>query len=79
VPPQPKLTRIPKGRLLAVDRLPPDQPHAAVLCLDDRWHQVTIMAWCRLGRSWAVLLSWPDGHQDWRIHDPQYLRPYIET
>jgi hypothetical protein len=74
VPPQPVLTRIPQGQLLDADRLPPEWRHAAVLCADDRWHPVTIVAWCRYRQSWAVLLRWPDGHQDWRVHDPHYLR-----
>jgi hypothetical protein len=78
VPVQPLLTRIPQIELIDASRLPPDWPQAVVLCADDQWHPVTILAWCRHRRGWAVLIRWPDGSEDWRVHDARHLMRSIE-
>lgn len=75
---QPVLTRVPQGELIGADRLSPQWPQASVLFTDGRWHPATIVAWCRYQQGWAALLHWPDGHEDWRRHDPQCLLRSVE-
>jgi len=70
---QPLLTLVPRGILIDADRASPSWPQAAVLFDDDRWQVVTIVAWCRYRQGWAVLIRWPDGHEDWRRHDARSL------
>lgn len=70
---QPLLALVPRGNLIDADRLSPAWPQAAAWYDDDRWRLVTITAWCRHRQGWAVLIRWPDGHEDWRQHDPRYL------
>ena len=45
---------------------------------DGKWRVVTILAWCRYRQGWAVLIRWPDGHEDWRRHDAHYLVRSLE-
>jgi hypothetical protein len=75
---QPVLTRVPQGELIGADRLSPQWPQAMVLFSDGRWRPATIVAWCRYRHGWAALLHWPDGHEDWRHHDPQCLLRSVE-
>ena len=76
--PQPTLERIPQGALLGSDRVAPGWLQAVASFTDGYWHPVTIVAWCRYGRGWAALIRWPDGHEDWRRHDPRCLRRSVE-
>jgi hypothetical protein len=52
------------------DRLQPRWPEATVLFTDGQWRSATIIAWCRYRQTWAVLIRWPDGTEDWREYDP---------
>jgi hypothetical protein len=74
VTPQPVLVRIPRGQLMHVNRLEPVWTQAVALFTDDRWRPATVLAWCRLLGSWAALIQWPDGTQDWRAYDARCLR-----
>jgi hypothetical protein len=74
VGPQPVPQRIPRGELLAIDRVAPPWPDAEVLFTDHRWRTVTVLAWCKYRRGWAALIRWPDGSEEWRRHDPRFLR-----
>jgi len=48
---------------------------AEVLYSDTSWRPVTVLGWARFRGSWAVLIRWPDGSQDWRAYDGRSLRP----
>lgn len=48
---------------------------AEVLYSDRSWRPVTVVAWARYRASWAVLIRWADGSQDWRAYDSRSLRP----
>jgi hypothetical protein len=74
VKPQPVLVRIPRGQLMHVVRLQPTWTHAVALFTDDQWRPATVQAWCRLQGSWAALIEWADGTQDWRAYDARCLR-----
>jgi len=74
VTPQPATVRIPQGELLGIDRIAPPWPQADVLFTDEQWRPATVLAWCRYRRGWAALMRWPDGTEDWRIHDPECIR-----
>lgn len=76
--PEPTLARLPRGQLLDAERLPPHWPQAIVLFTDNRWRPATILAWCRYGRGWAVLVRWPDGAEDWSVHDPERVARSVE-
>ena len=52
------------------DRLQPRRPDATILLTDERWRPATIVAWCRYQQTWAVLIRWSDGTEDWRTYDP---------
>jgi len=34
-----------------------------VLCSDESWRQVSVLAWASRRGGWAVLIRWPDGHR----------------
>jgi hypothetical protein len=70
---QPVLALVPRGILIDAERISPAWPQAAVRCDGDQWQLVTIVAWCRYRGGWAVLIRWPDGHEDWRHYDAQHL------
>src|SRR5437870_2267779 len=48
---------------------------AEVLFSDQAWRPVLVLAWVRHGGSWAVLIRWSDGSEDWRAYDSRFLRP----
>jgi hypothetical protein len=77
VKPQPVAARIPAGKLLNIDRQSPPWPQADVLFTDDQWQQTTVLAWCRYRRGWAALMRWAGGTEDWRVHDPDCIRPSV--
>ena len=70
MPPEPVLARVPRGSFIYADRLQPRWPQASVLFTDDHWRSATVIAWCRYQKTWAALIRWPDGIEDWRIYDP---------
>ena len=71
---QPVPERIPQGELLGLDRVTPLWTEADVLFTDRCWRPATVVAWCRYRRGWAALIRWADGTEEWRRHDPGYLR-----
>jgi hypothetical protein len=48
-----------------------------VLFTDSCWHPAEIIAWCRHQDGWAALIRWPDGREDWWLHDPRSLRQSV--
>jgi hypothetical protein len=71
----PLLDLVPKGTVMHADRLAPSWPAVTVLHSDGHWHHATLLAWCRYRSGWAAFIRWRDGTEDWRKHDPAYLRP----
>jgi hypothetical protein len=69
------LARVPAGDLIDRIRHEPKLRAAEVLHSDTTWRPCTVLAWARHRGSWAVLIRWPDGHEDWREYDPRNIRP----
>jgi hypothetical protein len=69
------LARVPAGDLIDRMRHEPKLRTAEVLHSDTTWRPCTILAWARHRDTWAVLIRWPDGHDDWREYDPRHIRP----
>jgi hypothetical protein len=69
------LARVPAGDLIDRMRHEPKLRAAEVLHSDATWRQCTVLAWARHRGAWAVLIRWPDGHDDWREYDPRHMRP----
>ena len=69
------LARVPAGDLIDRMRHEPKLRAAEVLHSDTTWRPCTVLAWARHRGSWAVLIRWPDGHEDWREYDPRNIRP----
>src|SRR5262250_2161585 len=69
------LARVPAGDLIDRMRHEPKLRTAEVLHSDTTWRPCTVLAWARHRGSWAVLIRWPDGHEDWREYDPRHIRP----
>src|SRR5215469_3818402 len=71
----PMLARVPAGDLIDRMRHEPKMRAAEVLHSDTTWRPCTVLAWARHRGAWAVLIRWPDGHDDWREYDPRHIRP----
>lgn len=69
------LARVPAGDLIDRMRHEPKLRAAEVLHSDTTWRPCTVLAWARHRGAWAVLIRWPDGHDDWREYDPRHIRP----
>ena len=69
------LARVPAGDLIDRMRHEPKLRSAEVLHSDTTWRPCIVLAWARHRGSWAVLIRWPDGHEDWRAYDPRNIRP----
>jgi hypothetical protein len=69
------LARVPAGDLIDRMRHEPKLRSAEVLHSDTTWRPGTVLAWARHRGAWAVLIRWPDGHDDWREYDPRHIRP----
>jgi hypothetical protein len=69
------LARVPAGDLIDRARHEPKLRAAEVLHSDGTWRPCTVLAWARHRGSWAVLIRWPDGHDDWREYDLRHIRP----
>ena len=69
------LARVPAGDLIDRMRHEPKLRSAEVLHSDTTWRPCTVLAWARHRGAWAVLIRWPDGHDDWREYDPRHIRP----
>jgi hypothetical protein len=69
------LARVPAGDLIDRMRHEPKLRSAEVLHSDTTWRPCTVLAWARHRGSWAVLIRWPGGHEDWREYDPRNIRP----
>jgi len=69
------LARVPAGDLIDRMRHEPKLRSAEVLHSDTTWRPCTVLAWARHRGSWAVLIRWPDGHEDWRQYDLRNIRP----
>jgi hypothetical protein len=69
------LARVPAGDLIDRMRHEPKLRAAEVLHSDTTWRPCTVLAWARHRGVWAVLIRWPDGHDDWREYDPRHIRP----
>jgi len=71
------LIRVPAGEMIDRRRHEPSHRVAEVHCADGSCVRVTVLARARHRAGWALLIRWPDGQQDWRLHDPRYLRPVL--
>ena len=69
------LARVPAGDLIDRMRHEPKLRAAEVLHSDTTWRPCTVLAWARHRGAWAMLIRWPDGHDDWREYDPRHIRP----
>ena len=69
------LARVPAGDLIDRMRHEPKLRAAEVLHSDTTWRPCTVLAWAKHRGAWAVLIRWPDGHDDWREYDPRHIRP----
>jgi hypothetical protein len=74
-PVEPASQHIPAGIMMSSTRHEPRHRRAEALCIGGMWRQVEIVAWARCQAGWAALIRWPDGHEDWRLHQPQLIRP----
>ena len=67
--------------LLAVNRVEgwakPVRHRDVHVCFDDgSWRPATVLAWLSdPRRGWLIQLRWPDGQQEWRLHDRRYVHP----
>jgi hypothetical protein len=73
----PMLGRVPAGELIDSARHEPKLRTAEVIHSDMSWRRVSVLAWAAHRNGWAVLIRWPDGREDWRGYDRQYIRPAL--
>ena len=69
------LTRVSAGEMIDSTRHEPKLRAAEVLHSDTSWRPCTVLAWTRHRGAWALLVRWPDGHEDWREYDPSAYPP----